>query len=61
MFPFLSPQIKLCDGSFQAMARSKKSSQLVACAILNLPLSGAVPGSWSEDLAANARCRAWSS
>ena len=45
MLPFLSPQIKLCDGSFQDMARSKKSSQLVACASLKLPLYGAVPGS----------------
>ena len=52
MFPLVSPQIRLCVGIFQNIARSKKSSQLVACASFRLPLKGAVPGSWFTDFAA---------
>ena len=51
MFPAASPQIRLCVGTFQDIARSKKSAQLSAWASLRLPLNGAVPGSWFTDLA----------
>jgi hypothetical protein len=51
MLPAASPQIRLCVGTFQDIARSKKSSQPVACASFRLPLNGAVPGSWLTDRA----------
>ena len=51
MFPAVSPQIRLWVGTFQNIARSKKSSQLVAWASFRLPLNGAVPGSWFTDFA----------
>jgi hypothetical protein len=52
MFPSTSPQMRLCVGTFQDIARSKKSSQLVACASLKLPKYAAVPGYCTTDCTA---------
>ena len=49
MLPSTSPQIRLWVGTIQYIARSKKSLQLSAWAILKLPLYAAVPGSWTTE------------
>ena len=56
MLPLVSPQMRLCVGIFQHIARSKKSSQLSRLRQLpDCPEGPPCRGSWLTDLAAKAR------